>query len=53
MEISNKNSLSEKQAGYSIDDFHKRNINKRVILVDDEQDILSPLQIFFEFTWNL
>jgi hypothetical protein len=46
MEISNKNSLSEKQAGYSIDDFHKRNDNKRVILVDDEQDILFTYKFF-------
>ncbi|HSF51321.1 MAG TPA: hypothetical protein VLA74_11220 [Nitrososphaeraceae archaeon] len=43
MEISNKN--SEKQPGSSIEDFHKKNDNKRVILGDDEE-IIIIIQIF-------
>jgi CheY-like chemotaxis protein/class 3 adenylate cyclase len=46
--ISNKTSLSKKQLGYSIEDFPKKNNNKRIILVDDEQDILFTYKIFLE-----
>ncbi len=45
--ISNKTSLSEKQLGSSIEDFPK-NENKRIILVDDEEDILFTYKIFLE-----
>ena len=48
IEISNKTPLSEKQLGSSIEDFPKKNDNKRVILVDDEQDILFTYKIFLE-----
>ena len=48
MEISNKTSISEKQLGSSIEDFPKKNDNKRIILVDDEQDILFTYKIFLE-----
>jgi CheY-like chemotaxis protein len=48
IEISNKTPLSEKQLGSSIEDFSKKNDNKRVILVDDEQDILFTYKIFLE-----
>jgi CheY-like chemotaxis protein len=46
--ISNKTSLSEKQLGSSIEHFPKKNGNKRIILVDDEQDILFTYKIFLE-----
>ena len=46
--IINKTSLSEKQLGSSIEDFPKKNDNKRIILVDDEQDILFTYKIFLE-----
>ena len=46
--ISNKTSISEKQLGPSIEDFPKKNDNKRIILVDDEQDILFTYKIFLE-----
>jgi CheY-like chemotaxis protein len=46
--ISNKTSHSEKQLGSSIGDFPKKNDNKRIILVDDEQDILFTYKIFLE-----
>ena len=46
--IGNKTSLSEKQLGSSIEDFPKKNDNKRIILVDDEQDILFTYKIFLE-----
>ena len=46
MELSNKNSVNEKQPDYSIADFHKKNDNKRVILVDDEEDILFTYKFF-------
>ena len=46
--ISNKTSLSEKQLGSSIEDFPKKNDNKRIILIDDEQDILFTYKIFLE-----
>ncbi len=46
--ISNKTSHSEKQLGSSIEDFPKKNDNKRIILVDDEQDILFTYKIFLE-----
>ena len=45
---SNKTSHSEKQLGSSIEDFPKKNDNKRIILVDDEQDILFTYKIFLE-----
>ena len=48
MEISNKTSLGEKQLGPSIEDFPKKNDNKKIILVDDEQDILFTYKIFLE-----
>ena len=48
VEISNKTPLSEKQLSSSIEDFPKKNDNKRVILVDDEQDILFTYKIFLE-----
>jgi class 3 adenylate cyclase len=48
MEISNKNSLSEKQSG-----FHKKNDNKRVILVDDEEDILFTYKLFLENDYDV
>ena len=48
MEISNKTSISEKQLGSSIEDFPTKNDNKRIILVDDEQDILFTYKIFLE-----
>ena len=48
MELSNKNSLSEKQLG-----FHKKNDNKRVILVDDEEDILFTYKLFLENDYDV
>jgi CheY-like chemotaxis protein/class 3 adenylate cyclase len=48
MEISNKTPLSEKQLGSAIEDFPKKNDNKRIILVDDEQDILFTYKVFLE-----
>jgi CheY-like chemotaxis protein/class 3 adenylate cyclase len=53
MEISNKTSVSEKQPGSSMDDFHKKNDNKRVILVDDEQDILFTYKFFLENDYDV
>ena len=53
MEISNKTSLSEKQQGSSIEDFHNKNDNKRVILVDDEQDILFTYKVFLETDYDV
>ena len=38
--------LFEKQLGSSIEDFPKKNDNKRIILVDDEQVILFTYKIF-------
>jgi CheY-like chemotaxis protein len=51
-EISNKNSLSEKQPGSSIEDSKKNNV-KRVILVDDEQDILFTYKVFLETDYDV
>ena len=48
MELSNKNSLGEKQLG-----FHKKNDNKRVILVDDEEDILFTYKLFLENDYDV
>ena len=49
LDVSNKNSFSEKPLGSSIEEFHKKNDNKiRVILVDDEQDILFTYKFFLE-----
>ncbi len=48
MELSNKNSLSEKQLG-----FHKKNDNKRIILVDDEEDILFTYKLFLENDYDV
>ena len=53
MEISNKNSLSEKQPGFSLEKFHKKNSNKRVILVDDEQDIIFTYKFFLENDYDV
>jgi DNA-binding NtrC family response regulator len=53
MEISNKTSISEKQLGSSIEDFHNKNANKRVILVDDEQDILFTYKVFLETDYDV
>jgi len=53
MEISNKTSLSEKQEGSFIEDFHNKNANKRVILVDDEQDILFTYKVFLETDYDV
>ena len=52
-EISNKNSLSEKQLGSSIEDSNKKNNVKRVILVDDEQDILFTYKVFLETDYDV
>jgi class 3 adenylate cyclase len=53
MEISNKNSLNEKKPRSFIEDFHKKNANKRVILVDDEQDILFTYKVFLETDYDV
>jgi CheY-like chemotaxis protein len=50
--ISNKNSLSEKQPDFSIEDSKKNNV-KRVILVDDEQDILFTYKVFLETDYDV
>ena len=50
MEISNKNSLSKKQPHSFIKDL---NDNKRVILVDDEQDILFTYKLFLENDYDV
>ena len=46
MEIGNKKSHSEKQTGSFIE--YSKNDAKRIILVDDEQDILFTYKIFLE-----
>src|SRR5688572_14359921 len=51
-EIRNKNSLSEKQLGSSIED-SKTNDAKRIILVDDEQDILFTYKFFLENDYDV
>ena len=53
MEISNKNSLNEEKPRSFIEDFHKKNANKRVILVDDEQDILFTYKVFLETDYDV
>jgi Adenylate cyclase, family 3 (some proteins contain HAMP domain) len=53
MKISNKNSLNEKKPRSFIEDFHKKNANKRVILVDDEQDILFTYKVFLETDYDV
>ena len=53
MEISNKNSLNEKKLRSFVEDFHKKNANKRVILVDDEQDILFTYKVFLETDYDV
>ena len=53
MEISNKNSLNEKKPRSFIEDFHKKNDNNRVILVDDEQDILFTYKVFLETDYDV
>ena len=50
IEISNKNSLSKKQPHSFIKDL---NDNKRVILVDDEQDILFTYKLFLENDYDV
>jgi len=52
-EISNKNFLSEKQPSSSIGDSNKKNNVKRVILVDDEQDILFTYKVFLETNYDV
>ena len=52
-EISNKNFLSEKQPSSSIGDSNKKNNVKRVILVDDEQDILFTYKVFLETEYDV
>ena len=52
-EISNKNFLSEKQPSSSIGDSNKKNNVKRVILVDDEQDILFTYKVFLETDYDV
>ena len=51
MEISNKNSISEKQLGYSAKNL--KNNNKRIILVDDDEDVLFTYKIFLEDDYNV
>jgi len=53
MEISNKNSLNEKKPRSFIEDFYKKNDKKRVILVDDEQDILFTYKVFLETDYDV
>ncbi len=53
LKISNKNSFSEKQQGSSIEDLHKKKDDKRVILVDDEQDILFTYKVFLETDYDV
>src|SRR5688500_12717792 len=50
-EIRNKNSLSEKQPGSSIE--YSKNDAKRIILVDDEQDILFTYKLFLEDDYDV
>ena len=52
-EISNKNFLSEKQPSSSIGDSNKKNNVKRVILVDDEQDVLFTYKVFLETDYDV
>ena len=52
-EISNKNFLSEKQPSSYIGDSNKKNNVKRVILVDDEQDILFTYKVFLETDYDV
>jgi class 3 adenylate cyclase len=53
IEISNKNSLNEKKPRSFIEDFHKKKDNKKVILVDDEQDILFTYKVFLETDYDV
>ncbi len=46
--LATKPLISEKQLSSSIEDFPTKNDNKRIILVDDEQDILFTYKIFLE-----
>jgi class 3 adenylate cyclase len=50
MEINNKNSLSEKQRRSSIENL---NDNKKVILVDDEENILFTYKLFLEDDYDV
>jgi CheY-like chemotaxis protein len=50
IEIGNKNSLSEKQPGSFIENLNDK---KRVILVDDEQDILYTYKFFLESDYDV
>ncbi len=52
-EISNKNFLSEKQPSSSIEDSNKKNNVKRVIVVDDEQDVLFTYKVFLETDYDV
>jgi class 3 adenylate cyclase len=53
LEIRNKNSFSETQPGSLIEDSNKKNDVKRVILVDDEQDILFTYKVFLETDYDV
>jgi len=53
IEIGNKNFLCEKQLGSSIENSNKKKDNKRVILVDDEQDILFTYKYFLENDYDV
>jgi class 3 adenylate cyclase len=50
MEINNRNSLSEKQRRSSIENL---NDNKKVILVDDEENILFTYKLFLEDDYDV
>jgi class 3 adenylate cyclase len=52
-EISNKNFLSEKQPSSSTEDSNKQNNVKRVIVVDDEQDLLFTYKVFLETDYDV
>ena len=42
-----------KNQGHLLRNFHKKNDNKRVILVDDEQDILFTYKVFLETDYDV
>ena len=52
-EISNKYFLSEKQPSSFIEDSNKKNNVKRVIVVDDEQDVLFTYKVFLETDYDV
>jgi CheY-like chemotaxis protein/class 3 adenylate cyclase len=53
VKISNKNSITEKNSSSFSENFHKKKDNKRVILVDDEQDILFTYKFFLENDYDV